>query len=46
MLRIFLTVALAVAGVGMARPGRAQSGKVTVVTSFNKDVTDPIKKAF
>ena len=24
----------------------AQSGKVTVVTSFSKDVTDPIKKAF
>jgi len=24
----------------------AQSGKVTVVTSFSKDVTDPLKKAF
>ena len=24
----------------------AQAGKVTVVTSFSKDVTDPIKKAF
>ena len=24
----------------------AQTGKVTVVTSFSKDVTDPIKKAF
>ena len=27
-------------------PAWAQSGKVTVVTSFSKDVTDPIKKAF
>jgi ABC-type glycerol-3-phosphate transport system substrate-binding protein len=26
--------------------GFAQTGKVTVVTSFSKDVTDPIKKAF
>ena len=25
---------------------QAPSGKVTVVTSFSKDVTDPIKKAF
>ncbi|MFN7194903.1 MAG: ABC transporter substrate-binding protein, partial [bacterium] len=25
---------------------RAQTGKVTVVTSFAKDVTDPIKRAF
>ena len=24
----------------------AQTGKVTVVTSFSKDVTDPLKKAF
>ncbi len=24
----------------------AQAGKVTVVTSFSKDVTDPIKKTF
>ena len=24
----------------------AQAGKVTVVTSFSKDVTDPVKKAF
>ena len=24
----------------------AQSGKVTVVTSFSKDVTDPFKQAF
>ena len=24
----------------------AQSGKVTVVTSFSKDVTDPIKASF
>ena len=26
-------------------PAWAQAGKVTVVTSFSKDVTDPIKKA-
>ena len=25
---------------------QAPAGKVTVVTSFSKDVTDPVKKAF
>ena len=27
-------------------PAQAPAGKVTVVTSFSKDVTDPVKKAF
>ncbi|HEX2724517.1 MAG TPA: extracellular solute-binding protein, partial [Beijerinckiaceae bacterium] len=31
---------------GAATPAAAQTGKVTVVTSFAKDVTDPFKKAF
>ena len=30
----------------LASGAQAQTGKVTVVTSFSKDVTDPIKKAF
>jgi phosphoglycerate transport regulatory protein PgtC len=30
----------------LGNPVLAQQGKVTVVTSFSKDVTDPIKKAF
>ena len=40
----FATLALAV----MALPALAQgpTGKVTVLTSFSKDVTDPFKKAF
>lgn len=43
--RITLAAAL---GLAFAVPAEAQapSGKVTVVTSFSKDVTDPIKKAF
>jgi phosphoglycerate transport regulatory protein PgtC len=43
--RIALAAAL---GLAFAVPAEAQapSGKVTVVTSFSKDVTDPIKKAF
>ena len=41
---ILATTAL-LASCGMAF-GQAPSGKVTVVTSFSKDVTDPIKKAF
>jgi ABC-type Fe3+ transport system substrate-binding protein len=41
---LFAALALAVAGA--AAPAAAQSGKVTVVTSFAKDVTDPFKKAF
>ena len=35
------------AAVGLfGSPAKAQTGKVTVVTSFAKDVTDPFKKAF
>ncbi|MFO1163295.1 MAG: extracellular solute-binding protein [Reyranellaceae bacterium] len=43
MLRI---IALTLAAVLAATGALAQTGKVTVVTSFSKDVTDPIKKAF
>ncbi|MFO1086310.1 MAG: extracellular solute-binding protein [Reyranellaceae bacterium] len=39
---IAVTLALVVAATGAV----AQTGKITVVTSFSKDVTDPIKKAF
>ena len=47
MIRALLaTFALAVSTVGAAGPTAAQTGKVTVVTSFAKDVTDPFKKAF
>lgn len=46
MIRTLLAaLVLALAGAG-AVPAVAQSGKVTVVTSFAKDVTDPFKKAF
>lgn len=42
--------ALALVGTGLVSAGaalaQAASGKVSVVTSFSKDVTDPIKKAF
>jgi ABC-type Fe3+ transport system substrate-binding protein len=43
--RLFIAAALALAA---AVPVQAQapSGKVTVVTSFSKDVTEPVKKAF
>ncbi|HEX8168158.1 MAG TPA: extracellular solute-binding protein [Beijerinckiaceae bacterium] len=43
-----LILAMIVAAGLAARPAAAQgpSGKVTVVTSFSKDVTDPVKKAF
>lgn len=41
VLSLFGTTAFA-----QAPSGQAPSGKVTVVTSFSKDVTDPIKKAF
>lgn len=35
------------AAVGLfGSPAKAQTGKVTIVTSFAKDVTDPFKKAF
>ncbi|WP_046865675.1 ABC transporter substrate-binding protein [Microvirga massiliensis] len=38
-----LAAATLLAGVSFAQ---AQSGKVTIVTSYSKDVTDPFKKAF
>ena len=37
---------LALAGAFMPVQAQAPSGKVTVLTSFSKDVTDPFKKAF
>ncbi len=45
--RTFCLAALVGASV-LAGPALAQapSGKVTVITSFSKDVTDPFKKAF
>lgn len=48
MLRQILTALALAALVPVATAASAQSpaGKVTVVTSFSKDVTDPIKKAF
>ncbi len=48
MLRKILTALALATLVPVATPAHAQSpaGKVTVVTSFSKDVTDPIKKAF
>jgi ABC-type Fe3+ transport system substrate-binding protein len=42
----FVTVASLVMAAFMSPAAWAQAGKVTVVTSFSKDVTDPIKKAF
>src|SRR5829696_361206 len=48
MLRPTYLFAALLAGVLACTSATAQapSGKVTVVTSFSKDVTDPIKKAF
>lgn len=49
MLRLLAVLGLAAAGVlgQAADPAAAQTpARVTVVTSFSKDVTDPIKKAF
>ena len=43
---ILLAVGAVLTGIMVAMPAAAQSGKVTVVTSFSKDVTDPIKRAF
>jgi ABC-type Fe3+ transport system substrate-binding protein len=40
----FATVAILLAST--AAQAQAPSGKISVVTSFSKDVTDPIKKAF
>jgi phosphoglycerate transport regulatory protein PgtC len=43
----YLFAALLAAALGCANASaQAPAGKVTVVTSFSKDVTDPIKKAF
>ncbi|MET3839560.1 phosphoglycerate transport regulatory protein PgtC [Bradyrhizobium sp. OAE829] len=41
-----LTLSLCAALVSTAAFAQAPAGKVTVVTSFAKDVTDPVKKAF
>lgn len=47
VLSIVLASAAAVAGPANAQaPTEKISGKVTVITSFSKDVTDPFKKAF
>ena len=43
---ILATAAAVLALASGAALAQAPSGKVTVVTSFSKDVTDPIKKAF
>jgi ABC-type Fe3+ transport system substrate-binding protein len=44
--RVALATALGFSLATSAAFAQAPSGKVTVVTSFSKDVTDPIKKAF
>lgn len=41
-----LASTLGLSGALLAPGARAQAGKVTVVTSFSKDVTDPFKAAF
>ena len=43
---MFRPILLACATLIAAGSAFAQTGKVTVVTSFSKDVTDPLKKAF
>lgn len=43
---MYRAIAVALGLVLAATAAWAQAGKVTVVTSFSKDVTDPIKKAF
>jgi len=43
---MFRSIALAAVLVLAGGAAFAQGGKVTVVTSFSKDVTDPLKKAF
>ena len=43
---MFRRTALTLSLILAAGAAFAQTGKVTVVTSFSKDVTDPIKKAF
>jgi len=44
--RVSLPVLALLATAGFIGPTLGQQGKVTVVTSFSKDVTDPMKKAF
>ncbi len=44
--RIALALSFGLAVAAQPVHAQAPSGKVTVVTSFSKDVTDPIKKAF
>jgi phosphoglycerate transport regulatory protein PgtC len=46
--RLVMAAAAVLALSGAPHPASAQAptGKVTVVTSFSKDVTDPVKKAF
>ncbi|WP_192737766.1 extracellular solute-binding protein [Bradyrhizobium sp. OAE829] len=46
MMHRLLTLSLCAALVSTAAFAQAPAGKVTVVTSFAKDVTDPVKKAF
>ncbi len=46
MLRLWAATAAAIAFAFIAGDAGAQTGKVTIVTSFAKDVTDPFKKAF
>ena len=41
-----LMLLLCAALVSTAAHAQAPSGKITVVTSYSKDVTDPVKKAF
>jgi ABC-type Fe3+ transport system substrate-binding protein len=43
---MFRSIALAAVLVLTGGAAFAQGGKITVVTSFSKDVTDPLKKAF
>jgi ABC-type Fe3+ transport system substrate-binding protein len=46
MLRHSVAAAALIGAALLAGPALAQSGKVTVVTSYSKDVTDPFKQAF
>lgn len=46
MIRVFAAAMAVLVGTFGAAQAQAPSGKVTVVTSFAKDVTDPFKKAF
>jgi hypothetical protein len=44
--RVALLAALSLAWLAGPASAQAPTGKVTVVTSFSKEVTDPFKKAF